>query len=94
MRPLKEGQKNAVEKRNFTSDLLYQLQDNNTIEVELFKAPPGASEVVVTAVMESKIKDICLRYCDTHEIAQFQLNFILILYILYILSTHRIIYEN
>lgn len=51
MRPLKEGQKNAVEKRNFTSDLLYQLQDNNTIEVELFKAPPGASEVVVTAVM-------------------------------------------
>lgn len=72
MRPLKERPQNAVEKSNFTSDLLYQLQDDNTIEVEPFNAPPVAADVVITAVMEDKINDVTLRYCDTDVVAQFQ----------------------
>lgn len=72
MRPLKERPQNGVEKSNFTSDLLYQLQDDNTIEVEPFNAPPVAADVVITAVMEDKINDVTLRYCDTDVVAQFQ----------------------
>lgn len=72
MRPLKERPQNAVEKRNITSAPLDQLQDDNTTETELFNAPPVAAEVIVTAVMEGKIKNICLGSFDTHVVDQLQ----------------------
>ncbi|XP_062587939.1 THAP domain-containing protein 11-like [Saccostrea cucullata] len=55
MRPLKERPQNAVEKRsNFTSVQPDKFQDNETLGLELFNAPPVAAEVVVTAVLEGE----------------------------------------